>query len=311
MSPDRPRLLIGVPTSGRPEGLVRLLNTLATVTTPADRVDVAVVDNAPSDGTRRVVQRAAARTGQQISYLVESERGIPFARNACVGAALERDADALVFIDDDEWPAPGWFDALLATWRSTGADIVLGPAKAVLPASAPDWARHSGVFDKDRRLPDGAPIRTAYSYNTLVSRRALEVLGPTFDDVFRYTGSSDHHYFKQAAAAGLRSVWSAHALVYEAIEPERVRLSWVLKRGYRIGAGVTRSTRLRLAGARCVGRIALLAAANLGLATWQILRTPRHRWSWVEALRRFAMAAGLLGGTVHPYEEYIHIRRPS
>lgn len=309
MSPDRPHILIGVSTTERLDGLDRLLEVLATATSPADGVDVAVVDNAPSDDTHRVVERAAARTGRQIAYLAESEPGIPFARNACVRAALERGANALIFIDDDEWPASGWLEALLATWRRTEADIVVGPAKAVLPADAPGWARHSGVFDKDRNLPDGAAVRTAYSYNTLVSRHALETLGPTFDAAFRYTGASDHHYFKQAAAAGLRSVWSADALVYEEVDPGRVRLAWVVKRGYRIGAGVRRSTRLRIGGLRGVLRITLLAVANLGFAGWQIVRTVRRRGSWVEGLRRLAIALGLLGGSLSNYQEYSPIRR--
>lgn len=310
MDADQPKVVVGVPTRGSAAGLTRLLARLTKVVEPAAaHVEVAVVDNGPSHATRRVVEDDENADAWSISYLVEPEVGIPFARNACVRTALERDADALVFIDDDEWPAPGWLEALLATWRRTGADIVLGPAKGVLPTEAPAWARHSGVFDKERGLADGAPIRTAYSYNTLVSRRALETLGPAFDTTFRYTGSSDHHYFKQAAAAGLRSVWSPDALVYEEIEPRQARLLWVVKRGYRIGAGVTRSTRLRLGGVRGALRIALLTAVNLGFAAWQILRTVRQRWSWVEGLRRFAIALGLVGGARHDYEEYAHIRR--
>lgn len=305
MDADQPKVVVGIPTRESAAALARLLDTLSKVVGPAAaHVEVAVVDNGPSHDTRRVVEDGEPRDATSISYLVEPETGIPFARNACVRTALERDADALVFIDDDEWPTPGWLDALLATWQRTDADIVLGPAKGVLPAEAPAWARHSGVFDKDRGLADGAPIRTAYSYNTLVSRRALETLGPTFDTAFRYTGSSDHHYFKQAAAAGLHSVWSPDALVYEEIERHRVRLSWVLNRGYRIGVGATRSTRLRVGGLRGVLRIALLTAANLGYVVWHTLRTVRRRASWVEGLRRLGIAVGLVGGTVHRYEAY-------
>lgn len=311
MTSDRLRILIGIPTGGRSAGLARLLDGLAAQAKAADHVEIVVVDNAPSDSldheTLRVVNKAAHEGAAEITYLTEPNRGIPFARNACVQAALDRNSDALVFIDDDEWPAPGWLGALLATWRHTGADVVLGPSKAVLPSDAPRWARRGGVFDKDRRLPDGVSIRTAYSYNTLINRRALESLGAAFDAAFRYTGSSDHHYFKQAAAVELRSVWSPHALVYEEIDPSRVRLAWVLKRGYRIGAGVSWSTRLRVGGARGVLRIALLTAANLARTAWQLLRSLRCRYAWVEGLRRFGIAVGLLGGAIHRYEEY---RRP-
>lgn len=309
MSTGRPRVVIGVPTSGRSDALARLLDALPAKAAPAERVDVVVIDNSSNGEARQVVESTVAEAGSKLDYVAEPEPGIPFARNACVRAALDRDADALVFIDDDEWPAPGWLEGLLATWRDTGADIVLGPAKGVLPKEAPRWARHSGVFDKDRGLADGAPVRTAYSYNTLLSRHALERLGPTFDGDFRYTGSSDHHYFKHAAAAELRSVWCPAALVYEEINPERVRLSWVLKRGYRVGTGATRSTRLRMGNVRAGLRIALLTAANLAYAAWQLLRTIRRRWAWVEAARRLAIAVGLLGGIIHRYEEYRRTQR--
>jgi glycosyltransferase involved in cell wall biosynthesis len=265
---------------------------------------VIVIDNNPARRTPQIVEDARNEATSAVTYQAEPRPGIPFARNTCVQAALARDADALVFIDDDEWPVPGWFEALMTTWQRTDADIVLGPAKGVLPADAPRWARRSGVFDKDRRLADGAPIRTAYSYNTLLSRRALETLGPSFDPAFRYTGSSDHHYFKQAGPAGLHSVWSANALVYEEVGSHRVRLSWVVKRGYRIGAGATRSTRLRLHGLRGAGRITLLAAFNLLYAAGHVVGTAHPRLSWVEGLRRLGIAAGLIGGTVHRYEEY-------
>jgi len=297
--------VISVPTGARPDGLERLLDAVAAQAAAAEHAEIVVVDNGDAnDETRRGVEKVTARTGVRATYLVEPERGIPFARNACVRAALDQGADALVFIDDDEWPASGWLEALLATWRRSGADIVLGPTKAVLPEHAPQWAHTSRVFDKDRNLADGAAIRTAYSYNTLLSRRTLDTLGASFDPAFRYTGASDHHYFKQAAEAGLRSVWSSTAVVYERVDPARLRLAWVLKRGYRIGAGVSRSMRLRLPRLAAVGRTALLTATNLAYATGHVLGTAHPRLSWVEGLRRAGIAAGLIGSSVYHYEEY-------
>ena len=304
MSDDQLRIVIAVPTAGRPEGLSRLLHALPPSTDPGLAAEVAVIDNEPSDETRKAVKSVAGRLSWPITYVQEPERGIPFARNACVRTALDRDADALVFIDDDEWPEPGWLEALVGTWRRTRADVVVGPATVVLPKNAPEWARRSKVFDKDRRLPEGAPIRTAYSYNTLVSRTALKTLGASFDPAFRYTGASDHDYFKQAAALGLVSVWSPDARVYEEVDPARLRPGWVFKRGYRIGAGVTRSTLNRMGVLRSALRIALLFLANLGWAGWHVLRSMRYRCVWVDALRRLGIALGLVAGAVHSYEEY-------
>ena len=303
----QPHVVVTVPTCGSPEGLATLLAHLAEQIPPASgraRVSVVVVDNDPAQRSRPTVEQARARTGLSVERVVEPTLGIPYARNACVRAALERDADALVFLDDDEWPAPGWLEALLGTWERTGADIVLGPARGALPDDAPDWARRSGVFDKDRALPEAAPIRTAYSYNTLVARGALERLGPTFDPVFRYTGSSDHHWFKQAADAGLRAVWSPAALVYERIGRKRTRLRWVLARGYRVGAGAARSAALRHGTLRAVPRVLVLAVANAGYAVLRGVASAWQRAAWVEGLRRAGIAAGLLVGGPRPPQEY-------
>ncbi len=306
-------VVVTVPTCGSPEGLARLLTHLAEQVRDAAeraRVTVVVVDNDPSERARDTVARAR-RGGLAVEHVVEPTAGIPFARNACVRAALARDADALIFLDDDEWPAPGWLAALLATWQRTGADIVQGPARGVLPDDAPAWAARSGVFDKDRALPEAAPIRTAYSYNTLVARRVLDALGPTFDPVFRYTGSSDHHWFKQAAEAGMRAVWSPAALVYEEVGAHRARLRWVLARGYRVGAGAARSAALRRGALRAAPRVLALAVANGGYAVLRLVASSWRRAAWVEGLRRAGIAAGLLVGGPRPPQEYrrrVHVR---
>lgn len=301
---DTASLIIAIPVVGDVRGAERVAAALKGQPSLNITIALAIIDNGigaeESRDNREHVEDFAIPT----IYIREPRSGIPFARNAAIRAALDRDADALVFIDDDEWPASGWLDALITTWRRTGANIVLGPSKAVLPVGAPRWAITSGVFDKDRRLTDGKRIRTAYSYNTLLDRRTMEELGPTFDPIFRYTGSSDHDYFKRATDAGLQSVWSSGALVYEEVASERLSLHWVLKRGYRIGVGAWVSSQRRLPQHRALTRIMLLIVINSGYATINAVGTWLPNLSWVEALRRSGIVAGLALGSMLRYEEY-------
>lgn len=298
-------LVVAVAIADDLRGVERIVSALAVEgrdTTAT--IQFLIVDNSSTEQNVQPLHDALNAAGIPSYSVRESTRGIPFARNVAVRHALDCHADALILLDDDEWPAPGWLDGLVATWKHTSADIVLGPARAVLPEPAPRWARTSGVFDKDRRLPDGATIRTAYSYNTLLSRRTLETCGPTFDQAFRFIGSSDHDYFKRANATGLRSVWSPHALVYEEIGPDRVTLRWILKRGYRIGVGARRSAQRRLPRHRAATKVVALFFANLGYAGVNALGTLHRRFSWVEGLRRLGIATGLAVGNVFGYQEY-------
>lgn len=306
------RVAIAILTTGAPERVARIAACLPDPSRAPHDQRIIAVDNAPGQGRETTFQHALQNSPAKLCYVAEPRRGIPFARNAAIRAAKEAgDLDALIFLDDDEWPAPGWLDALLATWRRSGADIVMGPVRGVLPDGAPAWARRSGIFDKDRHLPGGARIRTAYSCNTLLSHRVLSTLGPTFDTAFRHIGSSDHDYFKRATQAGLRSVWSPNALVYEQIGWERLRLGWALKRGYRIGVGARLSAQRRLNPSRAVARTALLVVANVGYGVLNVVGTWHPRLSWVEGLRRGGIASGLAVGNLLGYEEYRPDTEPS
>src|SRR5262245_40320356 len=129
----------------RPDGLAALLGALAELRFAgrAPSLAVVVVDNDPAESARAVVERARAALPHPIDYRLEPRRGIPHARNAALAAALHR-AHWLAFIDDDEIPAPGWLDALLAVAARTGADIVTGPVVPRFAAAPAHWVAEGG-----------------------------------------------------------------------------------------------------------------------------------------------------------------------
>jgi len=122
---------------------------------------VLIVDNDPQAGARAVVEAArAALAGEQpqtaeppeqavlsepsgsadsdkatsrLVYVHEPEPGIVAGRNRALSQA--HGSDALIFIDDDEIPSPGWLKALVSTWRAQGCAAVTGPTPPTTPCA--------------------------------------------------------------------------------------------------------------------------------------------------------------------------------
>ena len=111
---EGPSVVIGVATHRRPLGLERLLVGLDALTFgahPPKSITVVVVDNDPDGSGRAVAEGWAAPAGVDLTYAVEARRGIATARNTSMALAVPG-SDAVVLIDDDEVPEPGWLAAL-------------------------------------------------------------------------------------------------------------------------------------------------------------------------------------------------------
>ncbi|HVL69025.1 MAG TPA: glycosyltransferase [Vicinamibacterales bacterium] len=102
---DLPRLTVAVCTRDGAHRLGECLRSLDTLKYPADRLDLLVVDNSPSDdSTASVVARHP-----RVRYVVEPRPGLNWARNRAV---LEAAGDVIAFTDDDVSVDVWWADAL-------------------------------------------------------------------------------------------------------------------------------------------------------------------------------------------------------
>lgn len=305
--PAAPLVTVAVITHRRPQSLARLLASLAAQELGPDgpRVQVVVVDNDATQGAREVVAEAAARGPWPVRYVMEPEPGIPFARQRSVDESAG--SDAVVFVDDDEWCPPHWLRTLVGTWRAGGADVVTGPVHGVLPPGAPAWNHHADVHSSRGRHPTGRRLDKAYTNNTLVSSAVLDRVTPAFDPAFRYTGSSDLHFFLRVHRAGFVIVWCEEAEVSEHVDASRTTLRWLVRRAFRSGAGDTVSRRLIHPGPRSVVLALVLATGRVGSGLLLglrgvLLRRPADR---VKGLRRVCSGAGTAAGLVGlRYEEY-------
>ncbi len=306
----RPRqLAVCACTYLRPGGLARLLGELATVERPQGvDVEVVIVDNDPAASGRPVVDRARSGFPVPLRYVHEPRRGIVAARNAAVADALAHGADAVAFLDDDEWPAPHWLNELVRVAEQTGAEVVTGSVEPVFDEEPPSWVRAGGFFERPHH-PDGALIHYARTSNALIGAGALAAHTPPFGDTGS-DGGEDTLFFHRAHVEGARIAWADGATVFESVPASRVDVRWLVLRQYRYG--LTRSAVLRqLEGSpvRVLRRLALgLLTVLRGLAL--LLGAVRGgKAAVVRAAGIIALGAGLvlgLAGVGHDQYRRVH-----
>jgi GT2 family glycosyltransferase len=285
-----PRVLVGVPSYRRPEGLRNLLLSLAAQERVDDiSIEVFVADNDPQKREAKAVCAEIASTFRWLlTCEVVDERGISAARNAIVDEARARGADMLAMIDDDEVPGASWVRELVSTLQRTGADLVGGPVYAQF-GDVPRRAFASSELFGLRNRRDGETLEG--TGNVLISCRSLASVGwPRFDSAFGLTGGEDKEYFTRLRKLGLRFAWSEAAIARECVPSSRANLRWLLRRAFRVGNNDLRIEFLHGKRRRVLISI-MKAVAVLGVAPIcvPILIAPSWR---VSLLAKWARSAG-------------------
>ena len=295
---------ICITTCGRPDGLTRLLESVERLNRSAEVSDleVLVADNHPDECGRDVSEAFAHRL--PIRYVVESRRGIPFARNAAVTHASPT-TDFIAFVDDDETVDPDWLDELMAVQMETGADVVTGPSIPEFPSGAPEWLVRSGAFDL-LSFETGSERPFAFTHNVLARRVVYDTIRPNFDERLVNAGGSDTHFFKRVRDGGFRIVWADQAIAREWIPKERLKVGWLLRRALRIG-GTDTYIQCDLAGHGVALRtVPLRAMRYVVRGVLRCLTFPvRGRAGILNGARDWAHALGLITGLIgYRYREY-------
>lgn len=222
-------LVIAVCTAQRPQMLTACLDSLDKLVHP-DGVALAavVVENDPQPGFSGEAGAAlSARLSLPVTFHHEPRKGIPFARNRALEAALEQDPDWIALIDDDERAEPDWIEKLLGACRTFGAEVANGPVRRIYEKPAPHWWKSQLLKPR----PTGTQITEAPTNNVLVSARLVrpDGLGLRFDERLTF-GSEDIDFFRRAHGAGAKMIWVDDAFVEEDIPASRVTTKRLLSR---------------------------------------------------------------------------------
>jgi GT2 family glycosyltransferase len=192
-----------LPTAGRPAYLDVALASIAPQVA-ALGADLVVVDDGPSDATRRVAARHGAR------YVPHDRcRGLNAARNTGAGATS---APLLAYVDDDVEARPGWLQALVAAAQAQPDDVAVftGPILARFEDHPLRLCGREGPPITHLDLgPEDRDGEHAWGANMTIRRSALERVGP-FDDSRELYGD-EQEWQARAKAAGLRIRYVAEA----------------------------------------------------------------------------------------------------
>ncbi len=242
-------LTIVICTHNRAALLRQTLDTLASSRRAEDlKAEVLVVANACSDDTHALLAAAQADPAWQdlsLRWIAEPRPGKSFALNRAIA---ETKADTLCFIDDDQFV---WADFLptlaeaLANYPEYG--ILCGRIRPAWDGSEPAWVHATGRYHipirpfpeydfgdvpkeitADHKLPSGGNITVRRWVFEQVGTFSTE-LGPRGHNLM---GGEDHEFIQRCLAQGVRILYVPALKQLHAIEPERMRTCYMLRKSY-------------------------------------------------------------------------------
>ncbi len=297
------RTAICVCTHSRPQYLTRLLVAVQDIDLSGynpQSVELLIIDNNPNPETQAICRRAAARLPIPIHYTTEPEAGITFARNRAVAVALERGAEYIAFIDDDDQPQSDWLIQLLDRQAITGADLVFGTW--TLDTEIPQWARDSGVSrspvkarQKIKNHRYGLP-GCASTCNVLIGRAILQrtaAEGDVFSHDFCNSGGEDKDFFIRAQALGAILASADMSVIKRIHEPERYTARGLLTRGFKSGCSQVNMARAH-GGHSQLSRLLVVALSKLCISLLLMPFSVFSRGIFMHNLARMARAVGVL-----------------
>jgi succinoglycan biosynthesis protein ExoM len=233
-------ILLAICTRNRAEALANCLQSVSKLTAPsAADVRILVVDNSESQAARETNAALVRDIHSPWAIAVEHQPqlGISFARNHALEAALASDADAVVFLDDDQTVPEDWLAVLVRAWREEAVDA--------MKSSVRELAReHFGRYDHSAieellRLHSSSRRRTGAktlaTNGVMISRRVFDEFRLRFDPRFALMGGEDTDFFHRARLLGASLAVTCETMAFEWRPENRRSLLALLRHGFRVG----------------------------------------------------------------------------
>jgi len=300
---QKQKIIINICTFKRPLMLKACLDSIVNQEIPNSwSVEVLIIDNDSHASAKTIIQDYQLHSKLAISYFCEQNQGIPFARNRGCNESLAKNADWILFIDDDELADVNWLMAYYEATQKYQAEVYSGPVRYIFPEDYADWLGNKG----DAETPDGTHKKSASTNNAMVNKSVIDPNGFNlrFDHHMAYTGGEDTDFFIRYEKMGGKIIHVRQAVVAETVKKNRLTIFWRLKRQY--GSSTNRvyvnkkimgdSKAIALALKECLRHI-IEGTLGLMFSPLFILKGKNtFKRKYYHGLRHFAKASGSLIG---------------
>lgn len=308
-----PSFTLAIPTWNGAARLPQVFDCLgAQVGTAELAWEILIVDNNSSDATAAVVRQlqadwAETELGRRVPlrYCFEPRAGLAFARQRAMG---EAEGAWVGFVDDDNWPEPGWVAAAIA-FAHRNPDLGafgsrIHPAYGAVPPE--DFhqieaflaVRDHGEahqFDPDQlQLPAGAGM-VVHRQRWLDSvPESLDLVGRTADLMI---SGDDYAALLYLHRAGHGIAYNPAMVMRHAIPAQRLEPAYLLPLAYGIGLAICQ---LRFINARGLGRAAIALRTLVGGLRRMAYLLWCHGFSLGQNLNHCFYFCFFLGGALSP-----------
>jgi glycosyltransferase involved in cell wall biosynthesis len=232
-------ITVAICTHNRAAYLGLALDSLLAQTARAGSFEILVVDNASTDDTPAVVERARDVRGD-IRYVREDRLGLSHARNRAIA---ETHSPYIAYLDDDAIASPVWVERLLHcfTQLSPPPAAVGGPIHPIWEAPRPSWLPDSLLgyltvlerpgsawLDLGRQLIFGANM--AFDHRTLVAVGGFSAALGRIGD--RLLSGEELLLLRQLHDRGERGYYDEQASVRHHVAADRLTKEWFYRRIY-------------------------------------------------------------------------------
>lgn len=295
-------------TYNRERYIFNVLKSIADGDLPHSEFEILLVDNNCTDNTRAECERfAIAFPDIRLTYLVESNQGLSYARNRGI---LNANGDILVYVDDDAIVNPQYLSTYAEFFaRNANAVAAGGP---ILPkydgCSEPPWMSHytrqlitGKLFlgNTERAFP---PNAFPGGGNAAYRKKVFDKVGLFNVDLGRkgesLIGAEEKDLFDKMMSHGMKFYYLPNAILYHLIPPKKLTKDYFA----RLTTSIGQSERIRTLAIgkakyarRLMSELVKWAASAVLCIGYTVMLKPGKGWKLI--LFRKNVSKGLLGCT--------------
>lgn len=238
-------LSVVIPTRNRSSLLEIVLKSLTLQTYPSENVEIIIVDNGSTDGTKIVVD-SFKHLLPNLIYVYEPKPGLHVGRHA--GLAIAK-GEILVYGDDDIEAFPTWLEGIAESFVDPAVALVGGNDLPQYESSPPlwietlwqttPWGKTMGILsllDFGNKIKE-IPPHCVYGCNFSIRKSILLDVGGFHpdgmpDNLLKFRGDGETVVSEAILQRGYKTIFNPKASVYHWVPKSRMSMEYLYKRGY-------------------------------------------------------------------------------